>query len=99
LGLNHGAAPNSYDCLPLLASFSNRLSFQFPELALSFLAKNLGDRFPALLDYRIIGVQEIPIQSLGCLFTHQRFTGARETRDYEIGNSPAYFHQSYLSVY
>jgi hypothetical protein len=60
LPVNYGATPNGYHCLPLSASFSNRLTLQFPEFALSFLAKNLGNRFPSSLNYLIIGIHENP---------------------------------------
>ncbi len=33
LRVNYGTTTDSYDCLPLLASFLNRLAFQFSELA------------------------------------------------------------------
>jgi hypothetical protein len=76
LRVNYGTAANSYDYLFLPASSSNRLAFQFPELAFPILAKNLGYRLACLFNYLIVGVNEIPIQSPGYLFSHQRFTGA-----------------------
>jgi hypothetical protein len=82
--VNYGSPADSYDDLPLPASSANRLTFQLSEPALSFLAKDLGNRFASSFDYLVVCIQETPSQSTGYLSAHEGLAGGRETCYHQI---------------